>query len=108
MGQPPRRSDTPVPGHYLVRLVRGGPWVAAEIRLEGGQWSTMIDGAWEGPAADPWSLRSLETVHWHGRETTPEEALYRIGLKRYAELYAPEAPAANPRKAINVNKALPF
>jgi hypothetical protein len=104
----PRVSDKPSPGHYLLRLVRGGPWVAAEISLGDDGWTVMIDGAVDGPAHDPWSLPNMERVHFYGRPTTIEDAQYRIGRKRWAEIYAPHDPAANPTKRIDLDRFTPI
>jgi hypothetical protein len=98
----PRVSDRPRPGCYLLRLVRGGPRVGAQIMQQSdGMWMVMIDGEWQGPALDPWTLPMMERVHFYGRETTPEEAAFRVGVKRWAEIYRPNHPAANPRKPID-------
>lgn len=105
----PRQSDTPRVGWYLLKLVRGGPWVAAEIvRDDAEYWWVMIDGAWQGPALDPWALPAMETVHWYGRETTAEDVQFRIGLARWAAIYRPDHAAANPRKAIDLDTLTPF
>lgn len=103
-----RRSDTPVPGHYLLRLVKGGPRVAAQIVHDEDGWMVMIDGKWSGPSRDPWLLPDLERIHWGGRETTPDEAAYRLAIKRYAETYTPDAPAANPKRPIDRDSVLPI
>jgi hypothetical protein len=104
----PRRSDTPEPGFYLLRLVKGGPWVGAEIRCQDGQWRVMVDGDWQGPVADPWSLPNLERVHWGGRTTTESEVRYRLARKRHAIIDAPNSPAANPRRPVDPDEFIPF
>ena len=103
-----RTSDTPQPGFYLLKLVRGGPWVAAQIVHDEVGWRCMIDGVWEGPVSDPWIMRSLEAVHWGGRETTEAEVKYRLALKQHAQTYEPSAPAANPKRAVNLDEIIPF
>jgi hypothetical protein len=50
----------------------------------------------------------LETVHWYGRSSTPDEVAYRIGRKRWAEIYKPDDAAANPRRAIDLDTLIPF
>lgn len=107
MKPPARQSDKPEPGAYLLRLVRNGPWVAAQITLENGQWRAMVDGKWEGPTADPWLLPSLETIHWYGRPSTVAEIEFRIGVKRWAEIHQPNHPAASPRSPINLDRLKP-
>ena len=104
----PRRSDIPTPGWYLLRLVRGGPWVAARVTHEAAGWSVMLDGVTEGPAQDPWALRHMERVHWGGRPATEEECQRRLGLARWAALNDPDHHAANPRRAIDLDKIVPI
>ena len=105
----PRVSDRPVPGHYLLRLTRGGPWVAAEImRHEDGTWSVMLDGVVQGPSADPWALSAMEAVHWGGRESYASETAYRLAMKRFAVEHKPDHPAAHPRRAVDPDTLIPF
>lgn len=100
--QPPRISDQPRPGFYTLRLVRRGPWVGAEIiQHEDGRWSVMLDGDVQGPSEDPWRLSFMEKVHYGGHYSTREEVQYRIGLRRWAMLYAPRHPAANPKRSLD-------
>lgn len=99
----PRQSDTPRPGCYLLRLVRKGPWVAAEITRGEGGWRCMLDNVWQGPSHDPWSLPNMEKIHWGGRETTPSEAAYRAALSKHAKTHEPDSPEANPRRPIDIN-----
>lgn len=105
----PRQSDTPRPGFYLLRLVRGGPWVGAEItRHPDGQFSVMCDGKTEGPSHNPWILPLMERVHFGGRETTESEVRFRVGARRWAEIYAPSSAPANPHKPIDLDSLIPF
>ena len=110
----PRRSDTPTPGTYLLRLVRGGPYVGAAIVQRDDGWSVMIDGEWLGPSPDPWPadnpqfLAAMESVNFHGRPASEEEVKYRIGLKRWATIYDQSHAAANPRKAIDLDNIVPI
>lgn len=105
----PRQSDTPRPGFYLLRLVRGGPWVGAEIIHDAdGQWRTMLDGKWEGPSRNPWILPMMEKIHFGGRETTESEVRFRVGAARWAAIYAPSSAPANPHKPIDIDSLIPF
>lgn len=105
----PRQSDTPKAGFYLLRLTRGGPWVGASIAFnEADGWSAMINGVNQGPSKEPWLLPFVEQIHFYGRETNEAEVKYRIGFKRWAEIYDPTAPAANPKTPINIDKLIPF
>lgn len=108
MTEQSRPVDRPVPGFYLVRIVPKGPFVGAAIMMhDDGAWSVMRDGVTEGPADDPWSLPLMHHV-FLGRVSTAEEVQFRIGIKRWAEIYAPNHAAANPTKAIDIDKLIPF
>ena len=67
----------------------------------------MLDGDWEGPSANPWSLPLMERVHYYGRRSTESEVKFRIGQKRWAEIYAPAHPAANPRRPLDPDELPP-
>lgn len=104
-----RVSDRPIPGHYLMRLVKHGPWVAAEIRRdENGRWYAMLDGVESGPAEDPWSLPDLERIHFGGRDSYASETAYRLAMARFSREHRPDSPAANPRLAINPDVLVPY
>ena len=104
---PIRMGEPPVPGYFLRRLVRGGPWVAAQITFdEHDGYKVMLDGNWQGPSHDPWILPFMHEV-FLATPCSQSEALYRIGVKRWAELHAPGDPAANPRSAVNLDKLRP-
>jgi hypothetical protein len=108
MTDAPRRSDTPTPGYYLMRLVKNGPLVGCAIERTAEGWRVMKNGEWQGPSDDPWILPFMHDVHHFAEMSTEAEVRYRIGLKRYEEIYRPDGAAANPRRAINRDKALPF
>src|SRR6266567_9140213 len=101
MTEPPRRSHTPEPGYYLRRIVRGGPWIGCQITFEPAEgYRVMQDGRWEGPSHEPWTLPLMHDVAF-AKRSTRTEVEYRIGIKRWSEIYAPDHPAANPRKPID-------
>lgn len=104
----PRQSDTPKPGFYLLRLIRKGPWVGAQIVHDNDGWRTMVDGTWSGPSNDPWLLPDMERIHYYGRESTASEVEYRIGKARWAAIYKPDAIEANPKRPIDLDKLIPF
>jgi hypothetical protein len=106
---PPRPSDKPVAGFYLVRMVRGGPYVGAAIRYsETDGWTVNLDGEVQGPSHEPWSLSFMEKVAFWGRPCTEAEVQYRIGVKRWAEIYKPDHDAANPTRPLNLDTIVPF
>lgn len=98
----------PTPGFYLVRLVPKGPFVGAQIAHDETGWWCMLDGTHSGPVADPVSLSDVEKIHTYGRFTTQAEVMFRIGIKRWAEIHKPDHPAAHPRRAINPDAFTPF
>ena len=105
----PRQSDKPRAGYYLIRLARGGPFVGASIAWhETDGWTCMVDGECQGPSLDPWLLPFMETIHFYGKNSTSAEVKFKIGLKRFCEIYAPNEPAANPRKPINPDTFVPI
>lgn len=105
----PRVSDRPTPGWYLIRLVKNGPKVGAQLSYDPADgWSAMIDGEREGPSRDPWMLPMVERIHFYGLPVTESEVEYRIGVKRWAAINKPGHPAANPRRAINIDEIIPF
>ncbi len=94
-------GQDPIPGFYAMRLVRHGPIVAGQIiKHDDGTWSVMQDGVVQGPAANPWSLPLMESVSL-ATPATMAEVQYRVGLKRWAEIYQPDHPAAKPREPID-------
>ena len=105
-------TDTsgPRPGFFRVRFVKGGPWVGARI------W-------WETECIDPLTGAEMERprillaeiddapcepeyVQLHGFAIPEAEWSYLAHTARWAVQYAPDDPAANPRRAIDLN-ALP-
>jgi hypothetical protein len=68
----------------------------------------MIDGVWEGPSTNPWLLPMMERIHHYAREATESEVRFRIGYKRWAEIYAPSEPAANPTRTIDLDTHIAY
>ena len=110
-GEAARRVDRPEPGFFEVRLVKGGPLVAASIAfdVDTGMWTATIDGDAGLPDPDPWQAEGLTRVWHYGRAVTEDEYRYRLALKTWALANDPAHPAAHPRDPINVNTlATPF
>lgn len=98
----PRAVDKPEPGYFLLRLVRGGPHVAARILHDDGQWQAIIDGVAADPHADPAQAVGVFRI-WHGgRRCTQAEYDYRLSLKSWAVAAMPQHPAAQPRQPIDL------
>ena len=70
----PRRIDEPRGGFFLVRLVKGGPRVAARIVEDFGQFSAEVDGRPCGkPHADPLKADGVMRIWLYGVEIEREE-----------------------------------
>ena len=91
-----------------MRLVKGGPWVAAEIRYEDGRWTGLIDGKpGDISSPDPAQAEPVFRI-WHSAESIPaHEHAYLIERARYCRTHEPNAPEANPTRPINVGSEPP-
>lgn len=102
MGEPPE------PGYYTMKLIRHGPVVGAQITFDPVEgYRVMRDGTWEGPSKDPWALPLMHSVAF-ATKSTPAEVTYRIGVKRWAEIYQPDHASANPARPLNLDTIIPF
>ncbi len=109
--EPSRRIDQPAPGLFLLRLVRHGPEVAARIAQDAaGLWWAEIDGKKQGaPDSDPGRAPGVMQVWLSGRSCTDSEYQYHLKLSEWARHNAPDAPAADPTKPIDVRRLpIPF
>ncbi len=114
--QKPRILTRPLPGYYLVRMVRKGWPVAARIDLSNGRYAVECDGI----AADgSWTEDEIESIAaeslMEGRlwdhpllrvscfGEPCDEATYRhrLAMKEWALVHNPRHPAANPMKPID-------
>jgi hypothetical protein len=107
--QTPRRVDQPTPGLFKLRLVRGGPWVAAEIECDAlGVWSATIDGErQEPPHPDPALAECVFRIWHYGQETDASEHAFLVERARWARIHAPDSPEANPTRAIRIGSLPP-
>lgn len=105
----PRQVDQPRPGFFEMRLVRGGPMVAAKITHDDGMYQAWIDGKPRGePHADPVFALDVYRV-WHsGREI--DEAIYdfRLAYKAWAKANDPSHPALRPAEVIDLSARKPL
>lgn len=106
----PRRIDRPEPALFRMRLVRGGPWVAAEIRVDdAGEFSAVIDGEPAGPAhRDPAMAARVMDVWISGVRIDAGEHAYLLAMSRWARQSAPDRPEANPDQPINLMRMPPL
>lgn len=108
-----RFDEDPKPGWYTRRLVRGGPrvacriWLHQEIDPETGELTAEEYLRCEvcGRKADP----DREWTYLCHHPITAAEFNFMTADKAWAEVNAPDDPAANERKAIDHTKTpLPF
>lgn len=105
--QQSRRVDQPEPGHFRIRLVKGGPWVAAEIRHVDGAWVALIDGVPKTPHPDPAQAEDVFRVWHYGERILPHEHQYLIEFAAYVRVHIPDAPEANPTRPIAIGREPP-
>ncbi len=111
-----QRTD-PHPGYWLVRLAKGGPAVAACIRV------VQTTAEPDNPENDMAGARSphlaafvldepaaLDRVwNWRGAPITEGEYKFQCAIAAWARKYSPDEPIANPRKRVELkNIPIPF
>lgn len=95
--EPSRRVDEPQAGYYRVRMIKGGPWVAAQVEQKLGIWSASINGVPCGAADfDPSRADGVFRVYLTGVSITKAEydALVR-------------SPPSSPRMPIDIGSIKP-
>ncbi len=110
----------PRPGFFKMRLVRGGPFVGAEIRHgpahdpETGEeldrswmWEALINGKHvRQPAGDPLNA-GVFRVWESGTEITEAEYRYLIADADWCAKHAPSEPQAQPTRAVRIGELPP-
>lgn len=96
--QPPRRIDVPEPGAFKLRMVRGGPWIAARISHAMGFWSASIGG-------EPCGCRHPDPAYADGVSRIWESAV-RIDQAEYDALL--RSPPITPELPINLGAMPPI
>lgn len=112
---PGRRIDRPEPGHWLVRLVRGGPLVPARIfwaqtTHEPGNPENLMERSPFLAAEVGGDVVEVDSV-WHRRGTpiTEAEYRYRLAEMQWATEHAPAEAIAKPRQPVDFTAIpLPF
>lgn len=109
-----RAVDEPRPGFFRIRLVKGGPWVAARIEHRPSRdpltgelldrsplWRVTIAG--EELPASPDPLRAGVFRVWHsGQPISESEYRYLTARREHAIRYEPDLPEAAPRERIDL------
>ncbi len=108
-----RQINSPEPGFYQRRMVRGGVWVPVAIWIEDGDRcpetgalmsDQVIRCTLAGETADPFA----EWLHCCDRPISKAEHDYLLALIRHADQHEPDAPEANRRAAIDLNSMKPL
>lgn len=110
-----RAIAQPKTGYWLMRAVKKGPEVPASIQWETtthepGNPDNLMERSPILTARINGDLVSWDRVwNWNKREIPKAEHDYRMALAAWASAHDPRAPAANPRKPIDLMQApLPF
>lgn len=102
-----RIVDAPEPGYFAIRMVKGGPLVAARIYASdhacpvtgvAGERPRRLLAEIAGRDAD------VDRVWLYGRPIPEAEYRYLMGVQTWAETNAPRDPAANPSDPIDLNR----
>lgn len=111
----------PIPGLYKLRLVKGGPYVAAKITwgppldpIDGTvldrapRWNAFLDGELIGEPG-PCPHKSGAFRIWPAHSIDQAEYDYMIAISKWAKANAPNDPAANPTKPLDpLTTPIPF
>jgi len=98
----PRRVDQPEPGFFRIKLVKGGPPVAAAIVHDADGWHAVIDGDRLPSAEDPWHAEGLARVWHYGLIIDEPEYRFMLARAAHARAHDPTHPTANPDQPINL------
>lgn len=100
----PRPAAISGPGHFKVRLVKKGPWVAALLQIEAGVSVCTIDGKRMDPAESyRWVADIGDEAYALGPRITEPEYLQMLALVEWAKTNQPDHPVLNPRRPISLN-----
>lgn len=98
-----------MPGYFRLRLVRGGPFVAASIDLTAdGLWRVTVNGEASAASADPWHCPGMERVWFYGHRIDRAEHDYLLALAAHARRHDPAHPLASPGQRIDLHHIAPI
>ena len=109
-------SLTPEVGTFRLRLVKGGPWVAARIRHEPTRdpddgtfldrsfyWFGDINGE-NDPNPAPSPNERVHRIWLWGERVAEDEFLFLLRDAEWATNYQPDDPRARPREAVDIRR----
>lgn len=110
-----RDPDHPESGCYAVKLVKGGPEVAAKIwhdkRPEEGVdiwWATTDGGQSAETHSDPQLNETVQQIWLFGRKIDDLEYDFMLARAAHARQHEPNSPWANPRKPMDLRTIPPI
>ena len=104
-----RRPDVPMTGYFRIRLVRGGPFVAASIDITAdGLWRVMVNGEPSAACAEPWDCPGMERVWFYGHRIDHAEHDYLVALSAHARAHDATHPLAQPGRPIDLHAMAPI
>ena len=112
-----RDPDKPEEGYYALKLVKGGPEVAAcifRVPATGPEhalyaWHAMADDEQLGIThEDPQLADGVQQVWLFGRRVSQQEYDFMLARARHAKLHDPQSPWANPRKPLDLKSIPPI
>ncbi len=90
----------------MIKLVKGGPPVAARIAFddETGRWQVTINGEDKAPHTDPWQAEGMSRVWHYGRIIDEAEYTFMLARAAWARQHAPDDPSAKPDEPIDLTR----
>lgn len=115
-----RKIDEPRTGYFKIRLCKGGPWVGAIIYrpcpMNPVDWETD-PSTWCTPTKETPDLAAeidgigavdVDRVWLWARDIPHKEWLYLTKSAAWDREFAPDSPAANPYRSINLGSLDPI
>jgi hypothetical protein len=106
-------AGDPIPGLYRIRLVKGGPYVAARIEYgppadpiddtpldRAPRWQCWIDGEMIGADRDPHKAGAYRI--WPAHQISQDDYDHMLAISKWARENSPRDPAANPSRPIDL------
>lgn len=116
-----RIADRPQPGHFKLRLCKGGPFVAASISFapstdpETGEpldrswhWEATIAGSLVADPSPSWVRAGVDRVWLFGTPIDKAEHDFLLSAAAWDRAHAPDAPMANPQKPVDIRAIEPI
>ena len=98
-----RNPDSPQPGFYAVKMVKGGVECAAEIGCTDGVWWAKINNNPHGePSPEPQMATGVQFVWLRARHVTDGEYQFLLARHEWHAQHKPGSPFAEPSKRVDL------